>query len=217
MSKQAPPTPPRYRDWLSYLFDREATDRAWYQTADVLPFEGEPAEIAELFVHTMRNCGRDLAGFSDRQAAEGLQFLTNPSCGDVVFQLTRKPLSKDAREAVILSIETLYSDCFTPRCAPVLGHLDEPGANPLNRVCYMLWDVSPLLSGTPRAVLQVIEAGLTSPNPACQESALHGLGHFPASEGRDETANMIASYLRTQRPTAKLRAYAERAARGAIP
>jgi hypothetical protein len=162
MTKVAPltPPPPRYDEWLSYLFNRDVTDPAWYHCADTLPFPGASTEIAALFIHTMRNCGRDLARFSNGQVAAGLQHVINPSCGNIVFQLMQKPLPKDAREEVILSLSVLYSNCFTPRCAAVLSHLDQPGANPLNSVCYMFWDVTPLLSGTPRAVLQVLESAL---------------------------------------------------------
>jgi hypothetical protein len=212
----APPIP-RYREWLSYLFGREVKDPAWYHSPEARPFSGEPAEIAELFVNTMRHCGSDLAPYCEAQVAQGLQHVINPSCGNVVFALTRKPLSKDQREEVILSLSNLYSDCFTPRCAPFLSHLDEAGANPLNRVCYMFWDVTPLLSGPPGAVLKVLEAGLKSVNPACQESALHGLGHLPRANGKGKRVEeIIVSYLRSRRPSTALRAYAERAARGAI-
>jgi len=84
------------------------------------------------------------------------------------------------RLRAIEAIKTLYQDCFTPRCAPVLGHLNEPGANPLNQVCYMLWDASPLSYWENRpnrevfygAVVDVLEMALKSPNPARVESAL---------------------------------------------
>jgi hypothetical protein len=64
--------------------------------------------------------------------------------------------------------------------------VDEPGANPLNLVCYMWWDILPI-AGNPdeparrefdAAILQVLESTLHLDSLACQESALHGLGHW---------------------------------------
>lgn len=57
----------------------------------------------------------------------------------------------------------------------------------LNFICYMFWDVTPLSvwSGFPKiekrgydeAMIAVMAQCLTLDNPACVESALHGLGH----------------------------------------
>ena len=72
----------------------------------------------------------------------------------------------------------------------------------LNQVCYMWWDIIPLAaSSKPRqpdpiheASLAVMRATLRLPNPACQESALHGLGHW-AHAYPEFTAATIDAYL----------------------
>ena len=128
------------------------------------------------------------------------------------------------RLRAIEAIKTLYQDCFTPRCAPVLGHLNEPGANPLNQVCYMLWDASPLSYWENRpnkevfygAVVDVLEAALESPNPACVESALHGLGHLHSSY-LEPVEKVVGNYVRRNIFTAPgLQQYAQRAAMGYV-
>jgi hypothetical protein len=91
---------------------------------------------------------------------------------------------------------------FQPRCAPVLSHLDEPGGNELNRICYMWWDIMPI--GAPAAsppsdpihdaCLSEMQDILQLPSPACQESALHGLGHW-ARAYPEFTAATIDAYL----------------------
>ena len=174
------------------------------------------ADVADFFIYTMHNCARDLASYSDEQVARGLKVLTSPSCSDLVFRLMQKPLSKERRRDVVLSTQFLYRGCFGPRCSPALLHRGEAGGNALNDICFMFWDTSPLLSGAPEAVLKVLHAGLMESNPACQESALHGLGHFVQITSDATRANeVISGYLRSAGRT-ELRAYARRALEGRL-
>jgi len=91
-----------------------------------------------------------------------------------------------ARQRCIYSIHQLYEGCFAKRCTPHLSHLDEPGASPLNLVCYIWWDIIPI-SGRPedparkefdQDILRVMEWTLQLDSIPCRESALHGLGHW---------------------------------------
>lgn len=177
--------PPRYAAWLKFVFDRPLTPNGWYFDLDEPDFEGSETEIAELVACTLENCGRDLAGYSEQQVYHGLNYIFSNACSNAVFALIDELVPASLRLRAIAAIKLLYRDCFAPRCAPVLCHLDEPGANVLNSICYMLWDMSPLghWEGRPNkevfynAVVEVMEEALASDNPACVESALHGLGH----------------------------------------
>jgi hypothetical protein len=197
------PTPPRYQEWLSYVFDRPDTLDTWCFDFELPMFEANEIEQAELIANTLEHCGCDLAKFSERQVNFGLEYIFNNSCSDVVFALMNESVPMQLRLRAIGAIKTLYRDCFTSRCAPVLGHLDEPGANILNHVCYMLWDASPLSYWENRpnrevfygAVVDVLEEALTLPNPACVESALHGLGHLH-SYCLERVEEVIGTYLR---------------------
>lgn len=178
-------SPPRYAAWLKFVFDRPLTPNGWYFDLNEPDFGGSATEIAELVACTLENCGRDLAGYSDAQVYHGLSYIFSNACSNTVFALMDETVPAALRLRAIAAIKVLYRDCFTPGCAPVLCHLDEPGANALNPVCYMLWDMSPLGHWEGRqdkvefygAVVEVMEEALTSDNPACVESALHGLGH----------------------------------------
>jgi hypothetical protein len=46
-----------------------------------------------------------------------------------------------ARQRCIDSTRQLYEQCFAKHCSPYQSHLDEPGARPLNLVCYMWWEI----------------------------------------------------------------------------
>lgn len=218
------PMPPRYQEWLGYVFDRPDTPDAWYFDFELPMFEADEVEQAELIAYTFEHCGRDLARFSERQVNYGLEYIFNNSCSDVVFALMSESVPVQLRLRAIEAIKTLYQECFTPRCAPVLGHLNEPGANPLNQVCYMLWDASPLSYWENRpnkevfygAVVDVLEAVLESPNPACVESALHGLGHLHSSH-LERVEEVVGTYLRRNVFVAPgLQQYAQRAAVGYV-
>ena len=81
---------------------------------------------------------------------------------------------------------------FEPRCTPYLSHLSETDAGSLNSVCYMWWDAFPCLAlpGDPNlprmqeAALRTMTRILGFQSPACQESALHGLGHWQRGHAR---------------------------------
>lgn len=175
----------RYKEWLKYVFDRPVSPHGWYFDLDVEPFDAPVGELIELVTCTLENSGRDLSVFSNDQVYCGLEYIFNNSCSDTVFALKSDDIPVRMRLAAISSLKTLYRDCFAPRCAPVLCHSSDAGANPLNRVCYMLWDVSPLSYWEEsdlkdvfyHAIVDVMADASMSSNPACVESGLHGLGH----------------------------------------
>jgi hypothetical protein len=150
----------------------------------------------------MLRSGTDLLVYSDGQVNQGLHYIFNNSCPNVVFAILDGNFPFEQKLNAIRSIQALYRDCFTLRCAPVLSHRDEPGANPLNGICYMLWDITPLAYWEERqrkeqayaAVLDVLRCALSSPNPACVESALHGLGHMHYKIPR-QVEQIVQSFL----------------------
>jgi hypothetical protein len=216
--------PLHYRNWLSHVFDHPVRDPAWFFELDVPAFDVPADELVELITHAMLNCGNDLKPFSDGQVNDGLNYIFNNSCSSVVFAMLDNKVPLEKRRRAIASIKRLYADCFEPRCAPVLGHKNQQGGNPLNYICYMLWDVSPLahLDGQEQSdllyetLLDVLESALDSKNIACVESALHGLGHI--QHYRDELSRpMIQRFIHSHPQLKKdIRQYAENAASGCI-
>lgn len=216
--------PPRYAEWLQFVFDRPNTPNGWYFDLEEPNFTAASNELAALVAHTLENCGRDLAKFSDEQIHHGLNYIFSNSCSDVVFALMDESVPTALRLRAIAAVKILYQDCFNPRCAPVLGHIDEPGSNPLNSICYMLWDTSPLGYWENRpnkdafysAVVEVMAETLKLSNSACVESALHGLGHAqPYYTGK--VVEVIDLYLRRNAfVSSQLKEYALRAKSGCI-
>lgn len=215
---------PRYTEWLRYVFDRPVTPNAWFFDLDVEPFDAGPCELAGLIVATFEHCGRDLAPYSDEQLSHGISFILDNSSSDCVFALMSEDVPLALRLRAIASLEKLYSDIFEPRCAPVLGHLDEDGGNAMNTVCYMLWDASPLSCWERSkekavfygAVADVLDHALRSPNRACVESALHGLGHIHLYHSCRVEQIVDAFLEHGVRRFPELRRYAQRARKGQV-
>lgn len=177
-------------------------------------FAATPEEEVALIEMTCLRAGTDLAAFSDNQVARGLQYIFYNTHSDTVYSICRDGVALDRRISAVLAIRTLYTDCFARRCNPVLSHAGAAvGAdNPLNIVCYMLWDMSPLGLWN-KTVTQVMNFALDLRHPACVESALHGLGH---RVDMDTTAvEAIDRYIKSG-PPANLISYAWAARKGVI-
>ena len=203
-----------YQKWLAFLFDRQHTHKKWYNLDDT-EFEASPDELVALIGLTCRRAGTDLKRFSDRQVADGLNYIFNNAASNVIFAICQKGVDGWKRVAAVEQMQFLYSDCLAKRCAPLLGHLNEGGDNDLNMLCYMLWDSSPLCNWK-GVVIEVMEAALYLPNPACVESALHGLGHRVHHDAEivEAIINRFLSKLPGLRP--ELRQYAINARAGCI-
>jgi hypothetical protein len=176
-----------YEEWLTFVFDRVTTGPEWYFDLEEQCLSCSEEETVTYLMRTFANCKTELSRFTDDQVGLGLNHIFNNSCSDVVFSLKNEKIDLAKRMETIRAIATLYRDCFTPRCAKALGHRSEPEASTkLNYICYMLWDISPIACWQGRAeeneaysaVTEVLRDALMSPNIACVESALHGLGHI---------------------------------------
>ena len=153
--------------------------------------------------------------YSDAQLNQGLWFIVSNACSNHMFALLDESLPWSRRQRCISSIQQLYEQCFAPRCSPHLSHVDESGANPLNMVCYMWWDIMPIY-GKPEdptrsemdaTILGVMESALQLDSIPCRESALHGLGHWQPQY--PERVGEIIDKFSMTRPALpeKLRAY----------
>jgi hypothetical protein len=205
-----------YEAWIEHVFSHEVRPyrNAWYFDPDCDMWSAPAWLSVGYLTRLFENPEPALAYFSDAQIAQGLHYLIDSGAGGVVLALGDESVPLIDRERCVRAIEILFANLFAARCTPHLSHLDEPGAGDLNGICYMWWDVFATgaldLTG---ATLAAMERILALDSIACQESALHGLGHWRAYDERAVEA-IIDAYL-TRRPCLRreLGAYA-RAARG---
>jgi hypothetical protein len=76
-----------YERWLKHVFDRPVDDPAWYVDIDASDFQADAQTITELVTTTMLRSGTDLLAYSDGQVNQGLHYIFNNSCSDVVFAI----------------------------------------------------------------------------------------------------------------------------------
>ena len=215
-----------FEQWLAFVFDHPLAgqQREWYWAPEADWWDGPPELTLEYLTRAFENAAALFAPYSDGQLNQGLWYLASNACSDHMVALLDEGVPWPQRQRCLRSMSALYAQCFAPRCLPALGHLDEQPTNPLNAVCYMWWDILPVY-GRPdlpgrqafdQECLQLMAAALALPNEACQESALHGLGHW-AMVYPEPVAAIVNSYL--ARPPAlrePLRQYALAARRGMV-
>lgn len=179
-----------FEGWLRYVFDHSVDDHKleWYWDMDREEWneEANPGETVQFLTRAFENAEVVFRPYSDAQLNQGLWFVASNACSNHMFTLMNERVPWPARQRCIASFHRLYEQCFAKRCTPHLSHIDEPGAGPLNGVCYMWWDIIPI-AGRPedpageafdRTILQVMDSTLQLDSIACRESALHGLGHW---------------------------------------
>ena len=179
-----------FEEWLRYVFDHpvDPAKLEWYWDMDREDWneEDHPKDTVQFLTRAFENAAVVFQSYTDAQLNQGLWFIASNACSNHMFTLMNERVPWPARQRCIASFHQLYEQCFAKRCTPRLSHIDEPGAGPLNSVCYMWWDIIPI-AGRPqdpagkefdRTILQVMESTLQLDSIACRESALHGLGHW---------------------------------------
>jgi len=208
-------------DWIAFFFDHPVTKPPWHWGDNPPEWEDSPDHNAAFIADAFERSGELLAPFSDEQLDQGFWHLLGGT--DSMDALTDQSVPPTLRLRALRSFVPLFEQVMAARCSPHLSHLDERGANPLNRACYMWWDILPI-HGRPdlpdRAefdaeVLAVLRRLLAIPHDACRESALHGLGHwsiyYPA------VAGIIDAFLsRSPNLRPELVAYAKSAKSGVL-
>jgi len=122
------------------------------------------------------------------------------------------------------SVNSLYANGFAQYCSQYYGHLDNgpESVRSMNSACYMLWDMDglecPALNGDSEllnASFDVLSNALRLESLACNESALHGLGHL-ATNHRGLTSPPIDEFLRRKNLPSEIREYAKTAKAGYV-
>lgn len=190
----------KYQNFLNFLFNRTASDGDWRFDIEHPILTGE--EVCSFTKHMLENYETDIAQYTDKQIAEGLEFIFNNSFSDYAFFIRDEPTPIDLRVSTIKALIPFFKHCLNKRCLSVLGHLSETG-NELNHFCYMLWDATPLSYCQSKkekyaiyeAIREVMAYSLTLDNIACIESGLHGLGHLKLYD--DTAPSIIQQFIKT--------------------
>lgn len=180
-----------FSDWIEHAFSHEVGvhGNAWFFDMDAPWWDPAPGVAVDYLTRLFAEPLPALQWFNDAQIAQGLTYLMNTSASGDSGWLYCRDVPAAERQRCVEAIADLFEQIFALRAAPVLSHIDEPGGNALNIPCYMWFDVMPsvALADDPdrdrlhRAMLVTMERILALENIACQEAALHGLGHWAAA------------------------------------
>ena len=182
MSLPAPD--PTFEEFITHLFDHVISDPAWYFGGDAPEWEGSAELTIGFIARLFAEPTKELAKFSDHQLNSGFWYLLTVS--DLMFALVSNDVPEKNRIECLRCFAQLFSTLFNSRCTDHLGHSNQAGASELNSACYMWWDILPI-HGQPQdparrafdaAALEVMGEIANLSSIACQESALHGLGHW---------------------------------------
>lgn len=209
-----------FEEWIACVFG-PAPDE---MDPDALEPAVSVAYLTKLFEHAPHV----LMPFSETQIAQGLWYLVSARSSHL-YELLNPDVAWSERQRCISSIFTLFERFFSPRCSSYFsdGKTQETESNkasPLTTICYMWWDSLPI-AGTPddpsrievdRAFLDVMGRLLDLPAAICQESALHGLGHWHLTYPHDVEALIDRFLDRHPDLPSELREYALDAHKGLV-
>jgi hypothetical protein len=191
-----------FDDWVRHVFDHDPSGRQWW-FEEGAPFWAGPADVTVAYMTRLfEDPGPPLAPYDDVQLDEGFWYLVSNGASDCMLALTDGSVPIRARARCLRATATVFRRIYAPRCTPHLSHIDEPGAGPLNLSCYMWWDLLPVSpapdDGARRpldvAALDAMRDVLGLDAVACQESALHGLGHWQAAYP-DAVGDIVDAFL----------------------
>ena len=191
-----------FEEWVVHVFDHEGSGPEWYFDPDCDFWDGPADNTIEYITRLFTDPMRYLQSYTDEQLGRGLWFLVSNGASDQMFALLDSAVLLETRLKCVRSFCDLFGKLFAKKCSSHLSHVDEPGANPINVVCYMWWDLFPV-AGSPddaagqalnRTILDVMEHSLNLDSIACQESALHGLGHWMRTY-QEQVHEIIDSFL----------------------
>lgn len=185
-----------FSDWVQKVFNHPVREPEWYWDREADTIEPSPSRSVAYLTRLFKDPEPVLAPYTDGQLNQGFWYLVHNACSSYMFSLTegKDPWVSLPEGAVpwperregIRAIATLFERLFAKRCSEHLSHIDEPGASPLNSACYMWWDLfpahgqpdKPTYADLDAELLGVMKLTLALDSVACQESALHGLGHW---------------------------------------
>lgn len=218
-----------FEEWIAHLFDHPESETPWYFDVDHEWWHAraQPIVTVDYMTRLFSQGGILLAPFSNTQIAHGLWYLLSNYMMVNEDRDYGVPLAR--RIECISSILTFFSQVFVPRCSRLYLSWkrkadSETPRRKLEGICYMWWDefggyITPQLPGREEinaACLKVIEAILYLDSLPCQESALHGLGHWQRY-APNTVRSAINRYLNWNRNIPpKLRMYALVALEGEV-
>ena len=179
-----------FHDWVRFVFDHPVTDPAWHWDLDAPDWDAPNDITCEYVTRLFQESGELLQPYSNAQVNQGLWYIVDQASSEILLSaLNEDEVTWTLRKECVLSILTLYEECFAKRCSEHLSHCYGPDADALNVLCYMWWDLFPTNGGRcdpekgdlDAVCLDVMRQIFDIWSEPCRESVLRGLGHWHAA------------------------------------
>jgi hypothetical protein len=208
--------------FVKYLFDRPLDAGDWYFDDTHEDFKASDLELVVLATRVFETIGTIAQSFGEEQVCTGLRYVINPSCGPIAYLYADVSIDASVRLRAISAMKIVFSDLFAAHLSGAQPFRStSTNHRPYASLCYMWWDLIPRhgvprkgeLDDLDRTIMATLASILEIDNAACQESALHGLGHWHSAKP-DEVFQIVSGYER--RSQNGLREYAGDAMRGNV-
>lgn len=188
-------------------------------------------ELCSSITYFYNTLSQKVSLYKETQIVAALTFINSTSEWSFDIFQTPNEVPYVLKEQLLESILNLFAKTFAPLLGDnimnhnIQGDYEQPGLN-MGIACYMWWDDFFTWGKDcddefqlDTRILQMFSQILKIPSLACQESALHGLGHWHSAYPTD-VAQIIEIYLYENRDlnvkSNSLFQYATRAAKGQI-
>jgi hypothetical protein len=211
--------------WVIHIFNHDAPEIATFdEIMEDIEWDGAPKQKIAYMTQLFEKPRPVLDPYSDLQLQHGFEYLISNLLSNYPLGLHDASVPLDLRARCVRNMYTIFEQVFAERCSPELECTGRRPASALNNTCYMWWDLLPFWSKSfpvneriiDETALSVMESTLNLKSLPCQESALHGLGHWQS--GYPERIGGIIEYYLDRNPTlpAELRRYALNAQHGYV-
>jgi hypothetical protein len=189
-----------FDEWVKYVFDHPVSEPHWYHTDyekdGYWDEEAHPKTALNYLTQFLENPVEYLIPYNDDQIAQSFWFLASPTGSSYMHILFQEDIPLERRKRCAAAIYNVFEQIFAPRCTNNINfsveygyHTPEelrPVSTLLDAICYMWWDIAPMATASDEsnpdevtlALLEVMRKCLLLDSYTCQESALHGLGHY---------------------------------------
>lgn len=174
-----------YEEWVEAMFNTPCLGYEWYCDNDTVYNEIEndlsSLEKIQYLTRLFENAEKDLSKFNDQQVGDGLWYLISGNFSLYIHMLDEKDVDWVEKERLIEEMYAIFANFFDK----ILLDKEDEQCYFTGLVCNMWWDLMPvaLRFGCERGegdqlFLDVMKRILQLKSIDCQESALHGLGHW---------------------------------------
>jgi len=175
-----------FQAFIDFLFERPDGEQEWYFADGFVAPELNPQTAVIYTTRLFDNVGLYAGKVTERTFCLAMDYLINRAASDHCDYFFDESVPESDKTALFSSMYNVFSAVFALKCSTTLAHIARTPQISYNGICYMWWDVLPRHGIPPgrefraidEAILGTLVRILELQSLACQESALHGLGHW---------------------------------------